>query len=204
LLLILLGVLVTHALQANQWQRRIATHEIWADRAEAAAQSASRWAEQWLMHLPGERPPACADACDPLPGHSPAAGTLKGLDSALGLDESWWLDHAHADGFDPLSARLLAARGINGSPIGRWLVIPLEHPGGPMPVSQGAEIRYYRILARAVPARRGAPVLIETIVARPWGDADWRDALPVDGGTRFCATPEAPRPCGRLRWQQRP
>jgi Tfp pilus assembly protein PilX len=204
LLLALLGGLVTHALQANQWQRRIASHEIASARAETAARSALRWAEQWLMHLPGDLPPDCTGPCDPVSMRvrpRPAAPT--GLDSALELGESWWLEHAYADGFDPLSGRLLATRGAGDSPAGRWIVIPLEHADGPAPLSENEEIRYYRILARAVPARRGNPVLIETVVARPWGDARWRDALPA-GSARFCATPGAPRPCGRLRWQQRP
>lgn len=203
LLLALLGGLVTHALQANQWQRRIASHEIAAARAEVAAQSAARWAEQWLMHLPGEAPPNCAVPCDPLLEGPGAGPSDLGLDSALELGERWWLDHAHADGFDPVSGRMLAVRGAGDSPIGRWTVVPLEHPDAPTPLSADTEIRYYRVLARAVPKRRGEPVLIETIVARPWGDARWRDALPLEGAT-FCVGNVAPRPCGRLRWLQWP
>jgi hypothetical protein len=204
LLLALLSGLVAHALQANQWQRRIASHEIAGARAETAARSALRWAEQWLMHLPGDPTPACADSCEPLPGHLPTTGALGGLDSALQLGERWWLDHAHADGFEPQGGRMLAARGVSGSPIGRWIVVPFEGRGGPTPLPRDAEIRYYRILARAAPAHRGEPVLIETIVARPWGDALWRDPLPAVDGATFCAAPDTPRPCGRLRWLQRP
>ena len=202
LLLALLGGLVTHALQANQWQRRIASHEIAGARAEAAALSALHWAEQWLMHLPGDLPPTCSESCDPALASAGALPADLVLESALERDERWWLEHAHADGFDPLSGSLLVARGAD-SPIGRWVVAPLTHPDGQRPRSDGTEIRYYRVLARAVPAHRGEPVLIETVVARPWGRAHWRDALPADG-TAFCTTPEAPQPCGRLRWRQRP
>jgi hypothetical protein len=204
LLMALFSGLVVHALQANQWQRRIATHEIGLARAEAAALSALRWAEQWLMHLPGEAPPACIDACGLRPETlRTAPDALAGLDPVLALPESWWLEHAHADGFDPGTGRLLEARGASGTPTGRWIVIPLDHPDAPRRLDDGVQIHFYRILARAVPNRQGEPILIETVMARPWGDASWRDSLPADG-TPFCATAGAPQPCGRLRWQQRP
>jgi Tfp pilus assembly protein PilX len=204
LLLTLLGGLVTHALQANQWQRRIASHEIAGARAEAAARSALEWAEQWLMHLPGDAPPACTPGCDPsLDPLGVAPVALAGFAPLLDLDERWWLDHAHADGFDPVSGSLLADRSSDQTPTGRWTVIPLAHPEAPTALDSGREIRYYRVLARAVPARRGEPVLVETVVARPWGDPRWQDTLPA-GGSAFCAAPDAPRPCGRLRWQQWP
>ena len=204
LLLALLSTLVTHVLQANQWQRRIATHEIAGARAEASAQSAVRWAEQWLMHLPGDQPPVCLEPCDPeLARLGTYPDSLAGLEPVLQLNEDWWLTHAHADGFDPSTKQRRAARGTGATPIGRWTVIPLEQPAKSPAAANPPDIRYYRVLARAVPAGRGQAVLIETIVARPWGDLRWQDRLPADGAT-FCARPDAPRPCGRLRWQQRP
>ena len=204
LLLALLSALVTHALQANQWQRRIASHEIASARAAAAARSALRWGEQWLMSLPGDAPPECVGACKPTPATlASLPGAVAGLDPVEALQERWWLDHAFADGFDPVTGRQVASRGRSGTPVGRWTVIPVASPSGTGAASAEPDIRYYRILARAVPARRGQPVLIETLLARPWGDARWQDPLPVTG-TGYCALPGVPRPCGRLRWQQRP
>ena len=204
LLLALLSILVTHVLQANQWQRRIASHEIAGARAEAAAQSALSWAEQWLMRLPGDAPPTCLGTCNPQLmnlGTPPLA--LKAFEQALELNEGWWLANGHADGFDPLSGQLQAVRRIQGTPIGRWVVILLHDPAETTGQTDDPGIHYYRILARAVPAGRGQPVLIETIMARPWGSDHWRDGAHASG-TTFCAQTDAPQPCGRLRWQQRP
>lgn len=204
LLLTLLSALVAHALEANQWQRRIASHEIARVRAEAAAQSALGWAEQWLMSLPGDAPPDCVGSCESrnaVLGQPPEA--LAGLDRIRNLDERWWMDFAHADGVDPLTGRRLAPPGGMRTPAGRWIVVPLAIPApGAAPVGDD-DVRSYRVLARAVPNRRGDPVLLESVVARPWGDVRWRDPLPANGSA-FCNAPDTPQPCGRLRWQQRP
>jgi Tfp pilus assembly protein PilX len=42
------------------------------------------------------------------------------------------------------------------------------------------------------------PVVVRSILARPWGDAAWSD------GGEFCALLEPGIPCGRMGWEQMP
>jgi Tfp pilus assembly protein PilX len=199
LLLALLSLAVGTAFSDNQWQLRISSNQWSEQRAEQAASSALSWAESWLMSQPGElRPLPCRSSC--------SAAQVILTDDALppglaGLNETWWLDNGHADGLEPASGTLLAARSIGGSPGGRWLVQEIHHE--PADGAAGTpEISYFRVTARAPRAPRGTPVLLETIVARPWGSAAWRDALPASG-SGFCSAPGVPAHCGRLSWRRR-
>ncbi len=200
LLLLLLSGVVTTAFSDNQWQLRIASHEVAEARAEAAARSALAWAEDWLLSRPGDqRPPPCPAAC--------GAGTLVLAAGQAPADlesrgEAWWLGHAHADGIEPDTGVLLASRDHPGTPLGRWLVEEAHfEPANPAEPGQ-PDTSYYRIVARAARAPRGEAVVLEAIVARPWGDPAWLDALP-GSSPGFCRQADAPVHCGRLAWRRR-
>lgn len=199
LLLALFSLAVTNAFSDNQWQLRLGNNQSAEQRALSAATSALEWAEQWLMGLPGElRPPTCTLPCNSgvviiAEGSGPARPEQRG--------EIWWLDNAFHDGMEPLSGTLLEPRQVPGSPGGRWLIEEVHFTPGD-PLTGEPPTSYFRILARAPRAPRGAPVVLESIVARPWGMTDWQDDLPGNG-PGFCRLAVSPEHCGRLAWQRR-
>jgi Tfp pilus assembly protein PilX len=216
LMLSLLSLLVTQAWSDNRWHMRIASHEISQLRAEAAARSALNWAERWLLTRPGEdRPPACGGHCRGLPILADRALPERPEE----LAESWWLDNALADGFDPDTGDQVVGRVPDGTPAGRWIIEEAQVTGeDDVPTTV-----YYRIVARAARVPRGTPVVIESVLARPWGDAAWSDArsgppdetetfgigrpVATSETTRsragsFCRQPETPGHCGRLSWRR--
>ncbi len=199
LLLALLSLLVTNAVSENHWNWRIASHEVAEARAESAARDALAWAEDWLMSLPGDaRPEPCSGECAGVPVLAP--GAVPASPETHG--ERWWLTNAHARGADPLTGGQLPTAGDPRTPPGRWLVEEAHFaPAG----SLGAgvpDVGFYRIVARAARAPSGAPVVIEAVVARPWGDRAWSDPLPASGAA-FCRGAGLPGPCGRMSWRRR-
>ncbi len=195
-LLALLTLLVTTAASDSLWQGRITTNQLGEERALRAARSAVAWAEQWLMSLPGDqRPAACTSPCG-AGGAIHAAGALPA--SLEGQDEAWWQNHAQGDGFDPATGTQREDRRRPGTPPARWLVEEVHVEAG-----AGTDTTvYYRIVARAARAPRGRPVFLELLVARPWGDLAWADALPRDD-VSFCVDMELSAPCGRMAWRRR-
>lgn len=199
LILAMFSLAVTSAWSDNQWQLRLGKNQNAEQRALMAASSALEWAEAWLMSLPGEtRPVVCTQTCDP---DAVILATGLGPESPEKMAESWWLDHAYQDGIEPHSRSVLATRQLPGSPVGRWLVEEVHYSAGEQATGTPA-ISYFRVLARAARAPQGTPVVLETIIARPWGAAGWRDDLPRRG-TRFCHQADSPARCGRLAWQRR-
>lgn len=198
LLLSLLALLAGHAWSDNQWHLRAASQETSRLRAEAAARSALSWAERWLLTRPGTvAPPACDGACRGAPVRAP--GRVPDRPQRLG--ETWWLDQAFADGFDPDAGVLVASRGLTDTPLGRWIIeeAHVRAEGG------GRTTTYYRVVARAARAPRGAAVVIESILARPWGDPAWSDAPgagPEVPARSFCRDSATPSHCGRLSWRR--
>lgn len=199
ILLAAFSLAVTNAFSDNQWQLRLSKNQSSEQRAAQAASSALEWAEAWLMSLPGEsRAAVCTTTCDV---DDIILGAGLGPAQPEQLRESWWLQHGFSDGFEPLSGVMLATRQLNGSPAGRWLVEEV-HYSPEDPVTGDPAISYFRVLARAPRAPQGTPVLLESIIARPWGESVWSDALPGNG-VRFCQNSGRPDHCGRLAWQRR-
>ncbi|KAA9132541.1 hypothetical protein F3N42_04785 [Marinihelvus fidelis] len=185
----------------SQVQVRVAAN-LSAERAALrAAKSALSWAEQWLHGLDGtSRPPACGSNCAGGPPVHPANDLPPLLEYQ---PESWWLSHARADGSDPITGGTLADRAPDRGPVGRWLVEELHHAAAGTTAGQ-PEITYYRVTARATPYPSGTPVVIESIIARPWGDASWRDAFPDTWpAPGYCLGLAQPTHCGRMAWRRR-
>lgn len=168
--------------------------------ALSAALSANAWAEHWLLSQDGSaRVEPCLAAC----GNTQpvrAANSYPPLPEYQ--SESWWLEHGHADGFDPVSGQRIVLRYTADQPVGRWIVEEL-HYQSPADAGQPA-VSYYRIIARAVQLGSGTPIVVESILARPWGHPDWRDALPRrHDQPLFCLTLPQGTDCGRRAWQRR-
>jgi len=198
LLMAVLCLAVTSAFSDNQWQLRISANQANEARAVQAASSALRWGEDWLMNLAGTtRPTPCSSSCG---ADQPVLADGMVPATPTGLGEIWWLDRAHGDGREPVSAAHLADRRISGTPGGRWIIQELHHAPADLAAGRPA-ISYYRVVARAARVPRGTPIVLESIVARPWGAPQWTDALPRPPA-RFCDAADAPAHCGRLSWRR--
>lgn len=177
--------------------------QVSAERAAVmAAESALAWAEGWLYGLDGSaRPLPCPPEC----GHgNPIHGSNQLPPFVEHQPERWWLDHAVADGIDPETGSRLAQRGLPGGPAGRWLIEEMHVETTTGPAATTTEVTYYRITSRAVPSGSGSPVVLESIIARPWGDASWQSAFPAVNRTPgYCSTLPDPAHCGRMGWDRK-
>ncbi len=200
LFLFLLSGVVTAAFSDNQWQLRIASHELAEERAMQSARSALAWAEDWVLAQPGDqRPVPCPGQCGP---SDPVLGAGLAPATPERRPETWWLGHAYADGFDPVAGASVVRRQRANTPPGRWIVEEVHFEPGDAHDPARPAVSYYRLVARAARAPRGEAVVLESIVARPWGEPAWSDDLP-GGGPGFCNGVNAPDPCGRLAWRRR-
>ncbi len=170
--------------------------------ARRAAESALAWAESWLHGLDGSAQPApCPPDCGP-------GNPILAVDQLPPLvehqSETWWLDNALADGIDPLSGTRLAERGRSLGPVGRWLIEEVHFEPAGQNGSGSPAVTYYRVIARATPRTAGTPVVVESIIARPWGDTRWRGAFPGGPGTpAYCIGIAVPAHCGRMAWRRK-
>ena len=200
LLLVAVSGLAVVAAAEGVLQLRMAENSTTAVVPRTVAQSALDWAEAWLLGQPGDaRPGVCSTAC--------GAGEAIYAVGALGpvpeqQAESWWLAMGSADGSDPLAASPPVPRPGAGLTPGHWLVEELRFEPA---TADGAPARsYYRILARGTDPGARQPAVLESILVRPWGEADWRNALPPEpADPDFCSATPPGNPCGRLAWQQR-
>lgn len=201
LLLASLSVLAIAAASDSQLQLRVAANLDREARALQAARAAGTWAEQWLLSLSqAPLPRACVTDCgEPAPVR--VAGTYPARPEHE--PETWWLDHGLADGIDPLDGTRLAEAG--DAPAGRWIVEELQREArADATTGTAVDVAWYRIVARAPMAPSGPAVVVESLLARPWGAAEWFDPLPRAATSEsFCAALWSRLPCGRQAWRRR-
>lgn len=168
-----------------------------SSQAETAARTALDWAEDWLFSLDGAAPPlACTSACD---GGVLTPSTSLPTQPEHAADE-WWLAQGHLAGTSPEDGVSL----LDHSPSnpGHWIITAIDVPppsAGDLPVP---DIRWFHVMARGTDTSGRQVAVVESIVARPWGQSDWRDPLPRPAGQpRFCQA-SGPQPCGRVAWRQ--
>jgi Tfp pilus assembly protein PilX len=200
LCLVLLTALTLLGLAAASDQRlqiRISGNMARAAEARIAAEEALSWAEAWLLSLPGgERPVACRADC--------AAGQVIQAGASLPAgpertDPQWWTDRGHQAGQDPVDGEILDPRlaSLQAAWVISEIAVPAEYTDG-----LEVELGYYRVIARGVGVSGREPAIVESIMARPWGDDTWSDALPpYPGQTGLCQRYEL-EPCGRLAWRR--
>jgi hypothetical protein len=199
LLLTALSLLGLAAVTDSTLQVRMAGNLEAEEAALQRARSALAWGERWLLSLEGTvRPAPCASAsCDPaLPIHETDDSLVPERQ-----DDRWWRDHAVKDGLDPALGLLVADRTPTGAPAARWRVEELHVT----PATDGTpELGWYRVLAWAPRTGVTEPVLLESILARPWGDSAWRDALERPRAQpSFCMGLDSGVDCGRRAWRRR-
>jgi len=178
-------------------QMRIVGNLERSGQAEIAAHSALDWAEDWLFSLDGSAPPAvCPDPCD----GAVLSSVSTWPEHPDRADTDWWLAQGHLAGTLP----------VDGSPLleyspsnpGRWIISAIDVPAPPAGDLPAPVIGWFHIMARGADTSGRQVAVIESVVARPWGESSWRDPLPRPAGQpRFCQA-SGPHPCGRMAWRQ--
>lgn len=166
------------------------------ERAKQAALAALSWAEHWLLALDGPVPEHCREACDGLIIHEP--GSLPPHPESGSF--SWWIDHGHEAGIDPLSGDLVTkiAEGSFDKPV--WIIeavhtIPPAENGAP-------RLRvWYRILARATGRTSAAVSVIESTVVRSWPTVEGPE-VPGAEVKGICSGSGPATKCGRISWRE--
>lgn len=165
--------------------------------AQRAAEAALAWAEDWLFSLDGSAPPVpCAAGCDGAVFLSGAAWP----DHPEQADATWWQSHGHRAEASPVDGSSPPERPSTNP--GHWIVAVIDVPPSPASDPPVPVIGWYRVAARGTDAAGQQVAVVESIIARPWGESDWRDPLPRPAGqARFCQA-GGPQPCGRAAWRQ--
>jgi len=166
LCLIFLTILTLLGLSASAdavLQRQLAANLQDTERATQSAQSALKWAEQWLMAMEGPPPTVCASICEGF--------TVHGTDTLVPHPEfeslSWWQIHGFEAGIDPLTKERLASFGADGFTAPLWVIETIHETtlAGDSSTSQQV---WYRLLARGHGRSQTAVSVVESIIMRTW------------------------------------
>jgi len=174
-------------------QNKLASNLQETERAKQSALLALSWAEKWLLELDGPAPQSCADICDGLYLH--AGGDLPPHPEFESF--SWWLDHGHEAGVDPLTGERITAISSDSANVPVWIIevaqtIPPGENGNP-----DLQV-WYRILARGTGRKDTAVSVIESTLVRSW-PADGAAVATLPGS---CAGSEPAAICGRFAWRE--
>lgn len=175
---------------------KMSKNQVEAAEAERQAGIAMAWGESWLFGIPGDQKPSpCFPPC-------PAGSVIwaKGvLGSAIEYrDEEWWRANALTAGVDPISGTPIMPGGL-----AFWLVEEIHSQPAQTGENAVPEITWYRLTARSGDTPNGALAVTESILARPWGDVNWKNGFPATGTSPgFCFGFEPPVPCGRKAWRR--
>ncbi len=187
-------------------QERMSNNLAGGAHAERSANAALGWGEAWLMGLAGsERPTACSELCvrsDIIRAEGGYGPTPQQQDSP------WWRQHGFAAGHDPVSDALLDAVQAEMADGAYWLIEEI-HVGSlhqdevaDLEEDPGSEMGYYRIYASGSALHSMRFSVTESIVARPWGNAQWTDEFPQPRHvSNFCYRDQPVVPCGRVAWR---
>lgn len=199
LCLVLLSALMLLGLSASAeaiLQNQLAANLQETERAKQSASAALAWAEHWLLEHQGPAPETCTERCEGLFLH--ATGTLPAHPEFENL--TWWLDHGHEAGIDPLTAERLttiAADSIN-PPL--WIIEAVHE----IPPDEGgaADLQvWYRIMTRGSGHTETGISVIESVVIRSWASAEGVDSSETDTPLP-CPGSEPTAECGRLSWRE--
>jgi Tfp pilus assembly protein PilX len=162
------------------------------ERARQSASAALSWAEDWLLEREESAPETCSEHCEGLILHAP--GTLSAYPQFEDL--SWWMEHGHEAGIDPLTGTRTATVSAGSINPPMWAIVKL-HEVPPTESGAGYLQTWYRILARGSGRTEAGVSVIESIVTRSWISIEDADA----GTTATCPASEASA-CGRVSWRE--
>jgi Tfp pilus assembly protein PilX len=199
LLLTALSLLGLAAATDARLQQRMAGNSESARESRRRAESALAWAEAWLFSRDGSQAP---ENCEPPCGAGDVIWSSAGhFPRPEHRPTSWWLEYAHLAGTDPADGRLVDHR--LAASHGRWLVEELHRETAVPDDGVPATVAYYRLTARAAGPRESVVTVVESILARPWGNEHWTAALPAGSSVQaLCRSFEPDLSCGRLAWRR--
>lgn len=177
-------------------QNKLASNLQDAERAKQSALLALTWAEQWLLALDGAPPENCTPPCDGLYLH--ATGDLPANPESESF--SWWLEHGHEAGVDPLTGNRLATISNDSINIPVW-IIELVQTTPPLAEANPDLQIWYRLLARGSGRMGNAVSVIESTLIRSWPVIEETEP-PDPDASLSCFRYELPVKCGRYSWRE--
>jgi len=166
------------------------------ERAKQSALTTLSWAETWLLELDSPTLEICTEPCDGLKIHGP--GDLPPQPEFE--DISWWSDHGHEAGLDPITGERISTTASSGIDPRLW-IIEVIHT---IPASENPAIQlqvWYRIMARGNGRTKAVVSVIESIVVRSWPSSD-NNQLPGAEISDTCPDSGSAKKCGRVAWRE--
>ncbi len=177
-------------------QNKLTSNLQQAEHAKQSALSALSWAEHWILNMEGPAPAVCTAPCSNLKLH--ATGDLPPRPEFESF--SWWEEHGHEAGIDPLNGNRTAALSSSGFNPPVWIV---EVAQSVPPVENGTEDLqvWYRVLARGTGQTETAVSVIESTIVRSWPVIEDKQS-PDSNLTKPCPGAEPAAICGRFSWRE--
>jgi Tfp pilus assembly protein PilX len=157
-------------------QHQLAANLQDTERATQSAQTALRWAEQWLLDLEGPPPASCSGTCEGFTVHP--VGTLPPHPEFESL--SWWLTHGFEAGIDPQTGERLENFGAGNFSSPTWVIEFIHEIAAPEDGSSTRKV-WYRLLARGSGHSEPAVSVVESIVTRSWSTSEDTNQQPAGG-----------------------
>ena len=164
--------------------------------ADQSALSSLSWAEKWLLELDAPILETCTEPCD-----GPHVHTAGDLPTHPEFEDiSWWMEHGHQAGFDPLTGNQLATLSTASIAPPVW-IIEAVHTIPPAENGTSDLQVWYRLLARGSGRTDTAVSVVESTVVRSWPDPDSTE-LPSTRSSGPCPGAELTAKCGRVSWRE--
>ena len=177
-------------------QNKLASNLQETERAKQSALLTLSWVEQWILSLDGAPPETCTVPCDGLNLH--ASGDLPEHPESESF--SWWLEHGHEAGVNPLNGERIATISSDSIDIPVW-IIELVRTTPPMTEGNPDLQIWYRILARGSGRTDNAISVMESTIVRAWPIVE--DSEPPDPDAPLaCSRFELLASCGRYAWRE--
>ena len=166
------------------------------ERAKQSALTTLSGAEKWLLELDSPTLEINTEPCNGYKIHGP--GDLPPQPEFEHI--SWWIDHGHEAGLDPITGEPASTTTSSGIEPRLWIIEVIHTiPASENPATQ-LQV-WYRIMARGSGRTKAVVSVIESIVVRSWPSSD-RIHLPGAEISEACPDSGAAKKCGRVAWRE--
>ena len=177
-------------------QKKLAANLQETERARQSALSTLSWAEHWLLEQDGIAPDSCTEPCSGFHIHGP--GDLPPKPEFEDL--SWWLDHGHEAGVNPVNGDRITTVSAGSIDPPLWTIEAIHSS----PASEDGSTKlqtWYRLLARGSGRTNAAVSVIESTLVRSWPSNDDIDSTDTPGANTCPGSGESAK-CGRVSWRE--